>query len=225
MLNTATVSSFNRVAPAVQAKQMVQIAPEMDMPGFTMSFTRDEEIFGEGESADFVYKVVRGVVRTYRILDDGRRQISAFHFAGDLFGLEPGESHLYSAEAVSDCEIGLIKRVALDRTSSQNSLLARELWSLASKELSRAQEHLLLLGRKTALERVATFLLEMAIRDPETEAVHLPMSRTDIADYLGLTIETVSRTLTQLEKSGAIALPSCRQIVLRDRNALSRLDA
>jgi len=187
-----------------------------------MKFDRDEEIYGEGELAEFVYNVISGVVRTHRVLDDGRRQISSFYFPGDLFGLEVGEDHSATAEAVSTCEIGVIKRKALDRMTSDNCSAARELWALTSQELNRAKAHLLLLGRKTAVERVASFLLDMADRSDDDEGVKIPMSRSDIADYLGLTIETVSRTLTQLERSGAIELPSCRHIVLRNRRALTR---
>ena len=208
-----------------QAKRFVQVTPELDVPGFTMSFSRDEEIYGEGEAAEFVYTVVSGVVRTHRVLDDGRRQISSFHFPGDVFGLEMSDEHQSSAEAVTSCEIGLVKRSMLDRMTNENTACARELWALASRELSHARSHLMLLGRKTAVERVASFLIELGARDSDDDAVKIPMSRSDIADYLGLTIETVSRTLTQLERDGAIELPNCRQIVLCNRAALDRLDA
>jgi CRP/FNR family transcriptional regulator, nitrogen fixation regulation protein len=212
----------------LQAKRFVQVTNGLDAPGFTMTFSRDEEIYGEGEEAEFVYTVVSGVVRTHRVLDDGRRQISSFHFAGDVFGLEMSAEHMSSAEAVTPCEISLVKRVVLDRMTKENPACARQLWELASRELSHARAHLMLLGRKTALERVATFLIELGDReadDADDDAVKIPMSRSDIADYLGLTIETVSRTLTQLEREGAIALPNCRQIILRNRAALDRLDA
>jgi CRP/FNR family nitrogen fixation transcriptional regulator len=209
-----------------QSKRFVQVTSGLDAPGFTMTFSRDEEIYGEGEEAEFVYTVVSGVVRTHRVLDDGRRQISSFHFAGDVFGLEMSAEHLSSAEAVTPCEISLVKRTVLDRMTQENPGCARQLWELASRELSHARAHLMLLGRKTAVERVATFLIELGDRDEDDEAaVKIPMSRTDIADYLGLTIETVSRTLTQLERDGAIELPNCRQIILRNRAALDRLDA
>jgi CRP/FNR family nitrogen fixation transcriptional regulator len=194
-------------------------------PGFVMAFSRNEEIYGEGESADFVYKVVSGAVRTTRILADGRRQIADFHLAGDVFGLEDGEAHGLCAEAITDCRIALVKRVALERIADHDCGAARKLRGLTAGDLRRLQGHMLLLGRKGAVERVAAFLLEMSQRAPAGEAVDLPMSRTDIADYLGLTIETVSRSMTQLERDGCIGLPSSRHVELRDRRALRALTA
>lgn len=189
-------------------------------PGFTMSFARNEEIYGEGEPSDFVYKVISGAVRTTRILSDGRRQIADFHLAGDVFGLEVGATHSLCAEAITDCRLSLVKRNALERAADHDCAAARELRSLTAADLHRLQEHMLLLGRKGALERVATFLLDMAQRENSSKAVDLPMSRSDIADYLGLTIETVSRSMTHLEREGVVYLPSARHVELRDRRAL-----
>jgi len=189
-------------------------------PGFVMGFSRNEEIYGEDEPADFVYKVVSGAVRTTRILSDGRRQIADFHFVGDVFGLEAGETHSLCAEAITDCRIALVKRIAVDRATDRDSLAARELWGVTARDLRRLQDHMLLLGRKGAMERIAAFLLDMSARTGERLAVDLPMSRSDIADYLGLTIETVSRSLTQLERDGVVALPSFRRVELLNRAAL-----
>jgi CRP/FNR family transcriptional regulator, nitrogen fixation regulation protein len=211
-------------AAAAHARGQIHVTSELDIPGFAMKFGRDEEIFGEGESADFVYKVHSGVVRTYRLLDDGRRQISAFHFPGDVFGIEVDDEHSTTAEAVIESEVGLVKRSALNRSTENDAGAARALWALTSRHLQRMQRHLVLLGRKTALERVASFLLSLAKQEGE-QTVAIPMSRMDIADYLGLTIETVSRTLSQLEREAAIKLPNCRQIVLRDRGRLDQLAA
>ena len=211
-----------RYAPtkAVKSSKVVEFMPGVELPGFAMPFERDSEIFGESESADFAYKVVSGVVRTLRVLDDGRRQISGFHFAGDVFGIEAGEEHTNSAEAVTSCEIALVRQTALRKCTGENCAAARELWAQATRELKRARSHMVLLGRQTAAERVANFLLQMSSSQNESESVSLPMSRTDIADYLGLTIETVSRTLSQLEKSAAIALHSCKHIEIKNRAAL-----
>jgi CRP/FNR family transcriptional regulator, nitrogen fixation regulation protein len=206
--------------PAARSRQLVELLPDLELPGFVTSFERDEEIYGEREPADFVYKVVAGAVRTFRLLDDGRRQISAFYFPGDIFGLELGDEHAGSAEAVTECELALVRRSAVASRIEEDCAAARELWTVTSSELERARSHLLLLGRKTAAERVASFLLDMAGRQPDSNEVRIPMSRTDIADYLGLTIETVSRTLSHLERAGTIALPSVRQIILRRRAAL-----
>jgi CRP-like cAMP-binding protein len=192
------------------------------MMGATMPFARNTEVYGEGEPAEYLYKVVTGAVRTYKVLADGRRQIGAFYLPGDIFGLESGEEHTFSAEAVTESKVLVVKRSALAALAQRDNAVARQLWTLTGRELHRVQEHILLLI-KTAQERVAAFLLEMAERLPGRDSIELPMSRQDIADYLGLTIETVSRTFTQLESAAAIALPSSRCVVLRNRNALGRL--
>jgi CRP-like cAMP-binding protein len=193
--------------------------------GAPMPFARNVEIYGENEPADYLYKVVSGAVRTYRVLNDGRRQIGAFLLPGDMFGLEAGATHGSSAEAIADSVILVIKRSAVIALAERDAEVARLLWTLTARELGRVQNHMLVLV-KNAQERIATFLLEMAERAPAAgDAGELPMSRQDIADYLGLTIETVSRTLSQLEENAAIALPTSRRVVLRNRSALSRLNA
>lgn len=197
-------------------------AGAIEMIGTVMSFVRNAEIYGEGEQVEFLYKVISGTVRTYKVLADGRRQIGAFYLAGDLFGLEAGDDHSFSAEAVSDAKVLVIKRSAVLALAARNSDVAKQLWNLTTRELRRMQGHIMLLI-KSAHERVAGFLLEMADRSPASDQFDLPMSRQDIADYLGLTIETVSRTLTSLENGATIALPSARRVVLRDRVALSAL--
>ena len=194
------------------------------MMGAPMSFARNAEIYGENEPAEFLYKLVSGAVRTSKILNDGRRQIGEFYLPGDIFGLEVGTEHAFSAEAIADAKVIVIKRSAVEALAARDNDVARQLWAMTGRELQRMQEHILLLI-KTAQERVAGFLLEMASRVKCTNEIELPMSRQDIADYLGLTIETVSRTLTILENSAAIALPSSRRIVLRNRMALCRLNA
>ena len=191
--------------------------------GAVMPFARNAEIYGENEPAEYLYKVISGSVRTYKVLNDGRRQIGAFYLTGDVFGLEIGDVHSFSAEAIADCKVMLIKRSTMVALAARSHDVAHQLWTMTAAELQRAQAHIMLLI-KTAQERVAGFLLEMAARTPGCAAVELPMSRQDIADYLGLTIETVSRTLTQLENSAAIAVPSSRRIVLRNQAALSRLN-
>jgi len=196
----------------------------IDFMGAPMSFVRNVEIYGEGEPADYLYKVVSGTVRTYKVLSDGRRQIGAFYMPGDVFGLEAGDEHTFSAEAITDAKVLVVKRSTLVALAERDSDVARLLWALTGLELSRVQDHILLLI-KTAQERVAGFLLEMADRGSNGNSLELPMSRQDIADYLGLTIETVSRTLTTLENAATIELPSSRKIVLRNRSALTRLNA
>ena len=223
MLTQTTLQAtiFRRPTPAAAQVQPV-FGGTFDMMGAPMPFARNAEVYGEGEPAEYLYKGVSGAVRTYRVLADGRRQIGAFYLPGDIFGLEGGEEHTFSAEAVTNSKVLVVKRSALAALAQRDNEVARQLWTLTGRELHRVQEHIVLLI-KTAQERVAAFLLEMAERLPGSGRVELPMSRQDIADYLGLTIETVSRTFTQLESSAAIALPSSRCVVLRNRNALGRM--
>ncbi|HVX77974.1 MAG TPA: helix-turn-helix domain-containing protein [Bradyrhizobium sp.] len=189
-----------------------------------MRFTRNTEIYGEDEPAEYLYQVVSGAVRTYKILEDGRRQICAFYLPGDIFGFEAGDTHMASAEAVGETHVLVVKRSAIMVRADHERDLARQLWEATAQELRRFQEHMLLLI-KSAEERVAGFLMDMARRAARTSTVDLPMSRQDIADYLGLTIETVSRTFTQLEQSGLIALPTSRRVELRNYAALKRIGA
>ena len=224
---THTTNSANTFAR--NARIGAQVAsPSLDgtleMMGATMSFPRNAEIYGENEPADYLYKVISGTVRTSKILDDGRRQIGEFYLPGDIFGFEVGSDHAFSAEAIADAKVLVIKRSAVEALAARDNVAARQLWATTGRELQRVQDHILLLI-KTAQERVAGFLLEMADRIKTSNEVELPMSRQDIADYLGLTIETVSRTLTSLENASAIALPTSRQIVLCNRAALRKLNA
>lgn len=192
--------------------------------GSVRSFAKDEEIFGEGDRAAFVYKVLSGVVRTSKLLSDGRRQIDAFHLTGDIFGIEAGEEHRFCAEAVGDCMVILYRRTHLASSAGKDAQLVQDMTTGMMRSLVRAQNHMLLLGRKSAVEKIATFLLDMAERTTDDDALDLPMSRTDIADHLGLTIETVSRSFTHLERQGIIELPSARHVVLANRAALERLN-
>ncbi len=199
------------------------VGDTLGMMGAVMSFGRNEEVYGDGEPADYLYKVVSGAVRRYKVLDDGRRQIGGFYLPGDIFGLEVGDEHASSAEAVANATVLVFKRSAVLALADRDGDVARQLWAMTARELHRADHHTLLLIL-SAQERVVSFLFEMAAR-LESNNVELPMSRQDIADYLGLTIETVSRTLTQLESSGAIAVPAARRIELRNRAALRCLEA
>ena len=177
----------------------------VELNGATVAFHPNEEIFGEGEPADYVYRVLHGAVRTYRLLSDGRRQIGGFYLAGDTFGLELGDEHASSAEAIVDSSILAVRRSTLLKSAQCNSEVAQNLWSLTACELRRSQDHALLLI-KSARERLAAFLLDMAERLTGKGTIELPMSRQDIADYLGLTAETVSRILTQFAEACVIKI-------------------
>jgi CRP/FNR family nitrogen fixation transcriptional regulator len=159
-------------------------------------------------------------------LSDGRRQIGAFHLSGDIFGLENGGEHRFTTEAVVDTTVRLIKRQSLETVAESDAMVARNLLSMTTSNLQHAEDHMLLLGRKTSLERVAAFLLEMDKRLTAAGVIALPMSRRDIADYLGLTLETVSRALSRLHELGILGFigNTQRQIVLLDRNQLASLD-
>ena len=166
------------------------IAGVMQRLGLKMAFAKDEEIFAQDEDADLVHLVASGAVRTTRLLSDGRRQVGAFYYPGDLIGLETGPIHRFSAEAMCDCVVLVVRRSAL-KTFAGDGQLDRAIWEATRRELERTQEHLLVLGRKTACEKVASFLMSLAQREGPAssgERICMPMSRQDMADYLGLTI-------------------------------------
>lgn len=194
--------------------------------GSRRAFTADEEIFAEGDRVAFFYKVASGAIRTYKLLSDGRRQIDAFHLPGDIFGVEAGEEHRFSAEAVTDTKLIIYRASDRSTLAGDGGCLAREVVGALLRGLERAQDHMMLLGRKSAKERIASFLIGLSERMTGEESINLPMSRADIADHLGLTIESVSRSLTQLEREGVIALPTNRRsVILRNPAALRRLVA
>jgi len=197
------------------------LGQSMHLMGAMMAYPGNNEIFGENEPADYLYKVVSGSVRTYKILSDGRRQVGGFYLPGDIFGLEFADEHTLSAEAISDSKVLVVKRSALTALANRDPSIAQQLFALTGRELHRVQDRTLLLI-KNARERVGSFILEMAERASENNTIELPMPRQDIADYLGLTVETVSRTLTSLETASAIEVSaSSRRIVLRNRAALA----
>ena len=189
-------------------------------------YNRGTEIFGETEPADYIYQVADGAVRTHKLLSDGRRQIGAFHLAGDIFGLENGAAHRFTAEAIVDTTVRLMKRCSLEHVAETDALVALDLLNMTTSNLRHAEDHMLLLGRKTSLERVAAFLREMDPRLTAAGVMALPMSRRDIADYPGLTLETVSRALSHLHGMGILGFlgQTQRQIVLLDRMRLAELD-
>jgi len=224
-MRDCTVETSPSGGPMHRVSDALALGPGFVLQGARMRFKRNEEIFGEGEPAHYVYRVVSGAVRTIRFSCDGRRQILAFHLPGDVFGLELGREHALTAEAVADCEVSLIRRSLIDAAAAQEATAAQALLALLQRQLQAAQEHALVLGRKGAGERVAAFLLQLADRVSARCEIDLPMSRADIADYLALTIETVSRAFTQMERDHTIDLPSSRHIVVRDRCALELLEA
>jgi CRP/FNR family transcriptional regulator, nitrogen fixation regulation protein len=222
MLTACSTTAEDRSDACHSTPQPEQLSGTGTVPAVVMNFESDERIFGQGTPRKFVYKVKSGVVRTFTLLGDGRRQIDAFHFAGDVFGLEHGDDYSLSAEAVASTQLLVFQRSLIDRAAENNCAMAHELLSLTGHALERTRAQVVL-SRRSALERLANFLLTLGSRVGTETAVDLPMSRYDIADYLGLTIETVSRMLTELERIDAIVLSTTRHIVFRDRLKLAVL--
>jgi CRP/FNR family transcriptional regulator, nitrogen fixation regulation protein len=190
------------------------------------TYRRDNQIFGEAEPADYVYQITSGAVRTFKLLPDGRRQIGAFHLPGDIFGVESGDFYRFTAEAICETQVRIAKQERLFGGDSEASgFSSKELLTLIAGNLERAESHVLLLGRQSAAERVAAFLMEMDRRLRSPKILVLPMLRRDIADYLGLAPETVTRCFSTLQDRGVLGYPdiSHRKIVLHDRAQLARL--
>ena len=189
-------------------------------------YLHGSKIFGEAEPADYVYRVREGAVRTHKLLADGRRQIGAFHLPGDIFGIEIGEHHRFTAEAILDTAVWIAKRQSLFSGLAKGDIpTANKARDLITRSLEHAENHLLLLGRQRSLEKVAAFLAEMDRRAGRPAVLLLPMTRRDIADYLGLTIETVSRALSELRNQRVIGFigQTQREVVLHDRRKLGQL--
>jgi CRP/FNR family nitrogen fixation transcriptional regulator len=191
--------------------------------GAVQSFVQNQEIYGEGDDAEIFYRVVSGVVRTCKFLSDGRRQIDAFHIAGDVFGFEAGHEHALSAEAVCDCAVIAYRWRDIDKLLADGEALPHPLFAYAMQSLARAQEHSILLGCRNATEKLAVFLTDWATHSRDGEVITLEMTRQDIADYLGLTVETISRVLSVLEQDALIDRPSVRGIRLKDPARLRAL--
>lgn len=189
--------------------------------GTWRSFIGNDEIYAEGDVSDSWFRVISGTARICKLLPDGRRHIAEFRFAGDYFGLDSGGERAFSAEAVGNLVLIRFPLRATDRLIDESPPLARWICEMTLRDLARAQSRMLLLGRMTAAERVASFLLELSERRGARRVLDLPMSRIDIADYLGLTIETVCRTLTAFKRAGVIGIADAHHIDFCDRDALA----
>jgi CRP/FNR family nitrogen fixation transcriptional regulator len=185
-------------------------------PHLVATYKAGREIYAQGDTVAKYYQVKTGTVRVYRFLAEGRRQIVSFHFAGEVFGVEAGSTHRFFAAAITETTLAVFRQHTVEEHS-------RELLGFALDGMARAQEHLLVVGRQCAVERMAAFLLDLSNRLGRLRQLRLPMSRQDIADYLGLTIETVSRVLTKLKERSIIALPDTRAIDIMKPGALRSL--
>lgn len=188
-------------------------------------FDPGEHLFRQGDPVRLVYRVQKGAVISYRLLSDGRRQVTAFHLPGDFVGLEAGIEHTTTAEALSTVHASAIERSELAARADLDLSLARALWQITVRAVHRSEHHALILARQGATERVVAFLLDFAGRLGHPEFIDLPMTRQDIADYIGLTIHTVSRTLSQLQAEGLIEARSTRHVRLIQRGRLESLCA
>lgn len=228
-MRTATVLANSR--PAVDP--VFAIAKTQPEDGFAplrkigtvSSFARNTTIFNEGDVAEFSYRVITGAVRLCKMLADGRRQIAFFFMPGDYFALSDAGEHTFTAEAVSDVTVACYARRRMEGLCDEVPSVRKELVSRLHRDLSHAQNHLVMLGRQTAKERVASFLLILAdrVQAKDGDTIDLPMGRQDIADYLGLTIETVCRALSDLKRIKLITTPSTHQAVLHDIKALHEI--
>ena len=191
-------------------------------------FERGQTLFTQEDSADYIFVLFSGVVSCSHYMADGRRQIMAFLFPGDYAGMATGEHYRNSGEAVTDGEICRFPRGPFHKLLMNFCDFEKHFFQEVSNELAEAEKHVLILGRKDALERVATFLLMLDERENrygDGHDIELPMVRADIADYLGLTVETVSRALTKLRKSGVIAVPDAHAVRIMDSDGLQELAA
>src|SRR5260370_7795681 len=194
-LNTSISSTKAIPVPAASPDQFCALTGHAGVVATEFSYRKDEEIYGEDEPAEYVYQIIRGAVRTYKLLSDGRRQIGSFLLPGDVFGLESGVSHRLAAEAIIDTTVRLVKRSSLEQAAGVDVQVARKLWTMTAGDLRHAEDHMLLLGRKNAMERVANFLLEMDRRLAAAGLLPLPICRRAILDSLRLPLQPVSLPL------------------------------
>jgi CRP-like cAMP-binding protein len=206
--------------PAVPAASLPAPLAALAGLGTQLTLPRGHEITAEGASAEYCFRLVSGSVRLVKLMADGRRQVCEFLVPGDFIGLEAREQNYFSAEAVSETVLMRYPRRQVESLIAATPALAQHIHAITSTVLQRAYERMVLICHKTAHERIAWFLLEMMKRSSAEDSVVLPMTRSDIADYLGLVIETVSRVLTHLKHSDTIAIRNINRIVLLDRDAL-----
>ena len=209
----------------VALRPLPEGAASLQALGTVQRFARNETVFNEGDEARYSYKVVSGAIRLCKVLPDGRRQIADFSLPGDFFGLEASDEHALTAEALADAVVVRYLKSQLDQLGDERGDIRSALMTTLRQSLWSAQHHVIMLGRQTAMERVVSFLLQLAARTGARSghAVELPMGRQDIADYLGLTIETVCRALSELKSRRLIDTPDRRTVVLNNVPALDLL--
>ena len=209
-------------------KTPITSRPQLEIAGLAASanvrrFKTGETIFVEGDAAPFCYQVVTGFVKEYNTLEDGRRQVADFYGVGELFGISELDEQLHTAEAISDCAVRCYPRDNLLRAVAVSPELSHQFLDTLMTRLHHARERMIMLGRMSAMQRVATFLIRLSSDQGVTDNIRLAMSRQDIADHLGLTIETVCRALTELRKKDVIVMPSARVLSIPDADILDRI--
>ncbi|MDX2202266.1 MAG: helix-turn-helix domain-containing protein [Hyphomicrobiaceae bacterium] len=191
------------------------------------SFAAKEHVFTEGDARTNLYRLESGAVCLYKVMPDGRRQVLGFAYAGDLIGLGSSGEHQFNAQATKPAELRILPWSLVQRIARNDPEFGFKLYEAAAQELAAAHDLLLTTGQRTAMESLAAFLMAMARRGRRAKDGHviidLPMTRSDIGDFLGLTIETVSRTFTKLRQLRIIDLAQCTQVHVLDMDALEDL--
>lgn len=207
----------------IEADQCAANTTGQEDPRFYQRLSAGKHLFREGDDAEFVYEVERGMLRLVRVMENGRRQIVAFALPGDVVGFPEGDMHHTDCDAITDCVVLAHRRSVLERCNP-NPELHRRLTRAALHEICAMQDHFMMLSSKSAAEKIASFVLTLAERtgEPGPEGIHvdIPMRRVDIADFLGLTTETVCRTFTQFRKAGLIALETAQKAIVIDIEGL-----
>lgn len=225
MTMAGTMLLQTSVAEVSPETQFVLLSRGAGISSYQRCYRKGDRIYARHDPAHYVYAVVKGAVRASHCLADGRRHLSSFHFPGEIFGLDGGASRSLDADAVVETTMLTVRLEDLERKASLDAKLAWDLCNLVADDLRNARDHLLLLGRKSATEKVAAFLLEMDRRLCGDGMMSLPMCEQDIADYLGLRNETVSRCLTKLQALRIIDLTKGRTVTILDRAGLCGHDA
>ena len=216
-----TIKTFGRLSGSFVDEQTIKGALSALQRG-PIRFRRNNVIACEGEAADYVFLVVSGVVRSCKTFTNGSRSVVAFHLPGDLFGWSDQKQHSLSVEAASDATVLFLKRSALLSVAARESCVAAFVLDVTTRELRRAQAHALLLSL-SAKSRVAKFLTDLGHRLGRATTIDLPMSHQDIADHLGLTIESLSRTITDLQRSGIVSRSGSRTLTVSNNRLLAQL--
>ena len=190
--------------------------------GRTVKLSAGQVLFHEGDPVTRVFTLTRGTIKLYNLLADGRRHVTGFVHAGGFLGMSMDEEHVFTAEALDDAQLCWFPKTRFDGFVDEHSPMERELYRMAAHELASAHQQMVLLGRKTATERLATFLVGLA-GNGSSGLVRLAMSRSDIADYLGLTKETVSRVLSAFRRDRLIRLRAIDEIEILERESLERV--